>query len=91
MGYPIITHMGLNEFTDDTGRMKDIMSKDVNIHRFETKTVDGKPIYPVESGLVPHYTGHIPGKWACACSLGRVVDIIENYVHQFHLEDITDN
>ena len=22
---------------------------------------DSKLIYPVESGLVPHYTGHIPG------------------------------
>lgn len=62
MGYPIITHQGLNEFTNDLKNMKAAMSRDVNLKREAPKATNTKPIYPVESGLVPHYTGHIPGQ-----------------------------
>ena len=61
MGYPIITHLALNEFTDDLVRAKSVDvtgSKQQTVSRPKS---DGKPIYPTESGLVPHYTGHIPG------------------------------
>lgn len=62
MGYPIITHEALNEFTSDTSRLNDLKSQPITIHRPEAKVHDSKLIYPVESGLVPHYTGHIPGQ-----------------------------
>lgn len=62
MGYPIITHEALNEFTSDTSRLKDIQGQPITIHRPEVNIRDSKLIYPVESGLVPHYTGHIPGQ-----------------------------
>ncbi|KAJ8300370.1 hypothetical protein KUTeg_021889, partial [Tegillarca granosa] len=56
MGYPIITHQALNEFTDDIKRIPGVPKKTAEV----TFRGEGKPIYPVESGLVPHYTGHIP-------------------------------
>lgn len=62
MGYPIITHEALNEFTNDTKRLENLKSQSITIQRPEAKVKDTKLIYPVESGLVPHYTGHIPGQ-----------------------------
>lgn len=63
MGYPIITHEALNEFTSDTARLNSLQREPITIHRAENKMKDSKLIYPVESGLVPHYTGHIPGSY----------------------------
>lgn len=62
LGYPIITHLALNEFTDDQ-RIKSATqaSEGVQVERSVPAMMHGKPIYPVETGLVPHYTGHIPG------------------------------
>ena len=60
MGYPIITQLALNEFTDDLMRVKSEPS-DGKAAKEVSLGADGKPIYPTESGLVPHYTGHIPG------------------------------
>ncbi|XP_052790282.1 protein FAM166B-like [Mya arenaria] len=62
MGYPIITHEALNEFTSDTSRLKALKSQPIKIHRDQAIVRDSKLIYPTESGLVPHYTGHIPGQ-----------------------------
>ncbi|KAL4218733.1 hypothetical protein ACF0H5_021321 [Mactra antiquata] len=62
MGYPIITHEALNEFTSDTARLQGLKSEPITIHRPVAQVRDSKHIYPVESGLVPHYTGHIPGQ-----------------------------
>ena len=61
-GYPIITHEALNDFTDDLMRIKMAAGKPISIRREEIMRIDTKPIYPKESGLVPHYTGHIPGR-----------------------------
>ncbi|KAH3794742.1 protein FAM166B-like [Dreissena polymorpha] len=62
MGYPIITHEALNEFTSDTARLQGLKSQPITIHRDQPRVKDAKLIYPLESGLVPHYTGHIPGQ-----------------------------
>lgn len=62
MGYPIITHEALNEFTDDTKRLDNINKEAITLHRPEQPVRDSRLIYPTESGLVPHYTGHIPGQ-----------------------------
>ena len=63
MGYPTITNLALNEFTDDIKRHDGVMHEGVRLEAPKYHVTDGKPIYPVETGLVPHYTGHIPGKW----------------------------
>jgi hypothetical protein len=62
MGYPIITQLALNEFTDDLMRVKSEPS-DGKAAKEVSMGAEGKPIYPAESGLVPHYTGHIPGMY----------------------------
>ncbi|XP_063424057.1 ciliary microtubule inner protein 2B-like [Mytilus trossulus] len=65
MGYPIITNLALNEFTDDIVRAKSLDGSGARTVTFKETTrpkSDGKPIYPIETGLVPHYTGHIPGQ-----------------------------
>jgi len=59
-GYPIITHQALNEFTDDGSRQREVAKQAVTVHMAPAPPKDTKKIYPQESGLVPHYTGHIP-------------------------------
>ncbi|XP_076454599.1 ciliary microtubule inner protein 2B-like [Babylonia areolata] len=60
LGYPIITSQALNEFTDDTSRQEEVAKQPVVVSQPPAATRDSKKIYPTESGLVPHYTGHIP-------------------------------
>ena len=67
--YPVITHLALNDFTDTGRRIKAQSAEPVNVHRSEQAAINTKPIYPVNSGLVPHYTGHITGTYATACHL----------------------
>ncbi|ESP04526.1 hypothetical protein LOTGIDRAFT_237357 [Lottia gigantea] len=62
MSYPIITHEALNTFSNETYRSKMLSQQPVNLHQEEQKIVNMKQIYPKETGLVPHYTGHIPGQ-----------------------------
>lgn len=67
LGYPIITHLALNEFTDDLrAKSATQASEGVHVDRSAPAMMHGKPIYPVETGLVPHYTGHIPGMDKCS-------------------------
>lgn len=61
MSYPMTTHLALNEFTDDLRSQSVPASKSVNFARPTTQLRDGKPIYLKETGIVPHYTGHVPG------------------------------
>lgn len=63
LGYPLITHNALNEFTDEVKEYKVRKSLPVTIYRDKTNYVDANLLYPNESGLVPHYTGHIPGEY----------------------------
>lgn len=64
MGYPVVTNKALCEFADESERLRRLSNLPVKVERPEVKLVDTKPIYIKDSGLVPHYTGHIPGKWA---------------------------
>lgn len=61
-GYPIITHDALNEFTTDIARLKSLHNHPVTVHKPEVRIRDLKLLYPVESGIIPRYTGHIPGQ-----------------------------
>ena len=73
--YPVITHLALNDFTDTGRRIKAQSAEPVNVHRTEQAAINTKPIYPVNSGLVPHYTGHIPGTYATACHLRAYITL----------------
>ena len=61
VGYPVLTNKALCEFADESERLVRLSSLPVKVFRPEVKLVDTKPIYVRDSGLVPHYTGHIPG------------------------------
>lgn len=62
MGYPLITHHALNDFTEEIKRLEYSKEKPIQIHRNEVAKANTAIVYPVEMGLVPHYTGHIPGE-----------------------------
>jgi len=62
MGYPLITHHALNDFTDEVKRLECSNRKPIQIHRNEVAKANTAIVYPVDMGLVPHYTGHIPGE-----------------------------
>ncbi|XP_070531586.1 ciliary microtubule inner protein 2B-like [Ptychodera flava] len=62
MGYPNLTHDALNEFTTEFANMEARRSQPVTLERPAMVVRDTKLIYPIHSGLVPHYTGHIPGQ-----------------------------
>lgn len=62
MGYPDITKKALCEFTSVAAESKACDKTPVVIRRPQKKLVDTKPIYIHDSGMVPHYTGHVPGE-----------------------------
>jgi len=62
MGYPKYTNRALCDFTDQYIATKTNAKLPIVIKR-PPKTVENtKPIYFKDSGMVPHYTGHIPGE-----------------------------
>jgi hypothetical protein len=61
-GYPKISNKGLCDFTDECERLKDVKSKPVKVHRQIVRKFESKPLYLKDNGMVPHYTGHVPGK-----------------------------
>ncbi|KAK3711165.1 hypothetical protein QZH41_018515, partial [Actinostola sp. cb2023] len=62
-GFPVLTNKALCEFTDKTGRLKSIENQPVVVRRPAVKPVKTRTIYELKkgTGLVPHYTGHVPG------------------------------
>ncbi|XP_077986083.1 ciliary microtubule inner protein 2B-like [Glandiceps talaboti] len=62
VGYPQLTHDALNEFSSECGIVAGNRNQPVTLDRPERIVRDTKLIYPIKSGLVPHYTGHIPGQ-----------------------------
>ncbi|KAJ8039274.1 hypothetical protein HOLleu_16934 [Holothuria leucospilota] len=77
MGYPVVTNRALVDFTNDDshaitklkqyGQADTFMGQKNGVYTDEGYLPaikgDKKPvIYPIDSGLVPNYTGHIPGE-----------------------------
>ena len=62
-GFPLITHSALNEFTDKTADYKHraTTSEGFKAVRPQLVRLNTTPIYLSDAGLVPNYTGHIPG------------------------------
>ena len=62
MGYPEITHKALNKFTDELKNRKALQRQPTIISRPLDVCEPSPVIYPQYNGMVPHYTGYIPGE-----------------------------
>jgi len=61
MSYADVTKKALCEFSTESVENKALEKAPVVICRPQKSQVDTKPIYIQDSGMVPHYTGHVPG------------------------------
>ena len=61
-GYPVITNEALKEHADSEQHISQVKTEPVIVHRPTPHPPQMPKIYPVKSGLVPNYTGHIPGR-----------------------------
>jgi hypothetical protein len=61
-GYPVMSHRALTDFKDTQKRLVRASVEPFMLVRDAPPNKDIKPIYPVESGIIPKYTGHIPGE-----------------------------
>lgn len=59
--YPIITRHALQEHCAEEKRLAATWNAPVKVFRPQELTKSSIVIYPNDTGLVPHYTGHIPG------------------------------
>lgn len=62
VGYPKVTNEGLCNFTDECERLKGLKEQPVQVRRQISKKNESKPLYIKDLGMVPHYTGHVPGE-----------------------------
>jgi len=63
-GYPINTKRALVEFAEDGMRMQEAQQRSFTLEspvREKAVPMDQHTLYPRSTGLIPHYTGHIPG------------------------------
>ena len=62
-GYPIITSHALNQHASETARLSESALEPVDVHSAPEKPASSVEIYPKASGMIPRYTGHIPGTY----------------------------
>jgi len=62
MGYPKYTNKALCDFTTSYRDTKANAKLPIVLNRPAKPVENSKPIYYKDSGMVPHYTGHIPGE-----------------------------
>ncbi len=67
-GYPIIASQSYEERNADIERRRRTLSEPITVHQPQEKVSALVGIYPKENGLIPLYTGHVPGKVE-ACTL----------------------
>ena len=60
--YPIITRHALQEHTSEERRLARSLTEPVKVLRPQQQATSSIVIYPQDTGLVPHYTGHIPSE-----------------------------
>lgn len=69
-GYPINTKKALVEFAGDGMHLQESQVKPFTLEPpavEKTAPIGQSVIYPKSTGLIPHYTGHIPGSYLCNC------------------------
>lgn len=70
--YPIITRNALQDFAGEERRMRASWGAPVRVFRPEVKTKSPATVYRPNCGLMPRYTGHIPGKPHSAQSCSHI-------------------
>ena len=60
-GYPIITRRALQDFAGEEKQLRATQNAPVSVSRPEVRARAQATVYSQDSGLMPHYTGHIPG------------------------------
>ncbi|GFO46787.1 protein fam166b-like [Plakobranchus ocellatus] len=61
-GYPVISNLGLSRFTNDVNKTRHLRKQPIFVHSAVTPPPEGKRLYPQHSGMIPRYTGHVPGE-----------------------------
>ena len=65
-GYPVNTKRALVEFAENGMRLQESQDKPFTVEApagEQTTSIRQSMIYPTSTGLIPHYTGHIPGHY----------------------------
>ena len=60
--YPSITSIALREHKEQSDKLSKSWNEPVSVFSKKEKKVQTSTVYPKGSGLVPHYTGHVPGE-----------------------------
>ena len=71
--YRTITRRALQDFAGEEKRMREMKNAPVSVARPEIRGKALATVYPRDSGLMPHYTGHIPGQYCYIIPLDSVV------------------
>ena len=61
--YPTITRYALQEQAAEEKRLAKTSDEPIKVFRPVEKVKTSVGIYPKDTGLVPHFTGHIPGEY----------------------------
>ena len=83
VGYPGLTNKALCEFTREGERIRRLKDLPVTVDRPVIRIVDTKPIYVKDSGQVPHYTGHVPGKVLTFVPVAMVMAHLKPWLDRF--------
>ena len=75
-GYPNITRQALQEHSSEDKRMEQSQLEPVRVFRPQEQTKSSIGIYPRDTGLVPHYTGHIPGQSSVSYPCHEAIHVI---------------
>ncbi|XP_039273108.1 ciliary microtubule inner protein 2B-like [Styela clava] len=72
MDYPTMTSRGLSTFTNGMAANQNRKNAPIQLEKRESNPQDKTVIYPMNRGMVPHYTGYIPGyKYKIGHTYGR--------------------
>lgn len=77
-GYPIIASQAFEERNTDIERRQRTLSEPVALHQAEERVSALVGIYPKETGLIPLYTGHVPGLY---CAVNMVLVQVHNSIY----------
>ena len=62
MGYPKMTKQAIADYREKERQQEELQDLPFQLERKIENPVIRRVVYPKKSGMVPHYTGHIPGE-----------------------------